>query len=141
MKVSALFVHRLFVVWVLLTASATATASADLLRDYLWTHRVLVTFSADESVPERLILLKQIEQHPCEFRRRDLVHIDLIAGSADYQSLGQRFSVSSKDFRLVLIGKDGKTKLSANAAELADIFVLIDTMPMRKKEMRGERCQ
>ncbi len=116
-------------------------ASADLLREYLWTNRVLVTFSAHESTPERLLLLRQIEQHKCEFRRRDLVHIDLIAGSVDYRSLGQRFSVSGKDFKIALVGKDGKTRLDADKAALQDIFVLIDTRPMRKKEMLVEKCQ
>ena len=121
--------------------AASATASVDVLRDYLWTNRVIVTFSANESAPERRLLLKQIAQYPCEFRKRDLVHIDLIFGSADYQSLSQRFAIDGKDFKLVLIGKDGKIKLHTTAVSLEDIFALIDTMPMRKKEMRGEKCQ
>lgn len=121
--------------------AATATASVDVLRDYLWTNRVIVTFSTNESTPERLLLIKQIAQYPCEFRKRDLVHIDLISGSVDYQSLSQRFAMEGKDFKLVLIGKDGKIKLQATAVALEDIFALIDTMPMRKKEMRGEKCQ
>ena len=121
--------------------AASATASVDVLRDYLWTNRVIVTFSANESAPERLLLLRQIAQHPCEFRKRDLVHIDLISGSVDYQSLSQRFAMDGKDFKLVLIGKDGKMKLHTTAVSLEDIFALIDTMPMRKKEMRGEKCQ
>jgi hypothetical protein len=113
----------------------------DVLRDYLWTNRVIITFSTSESTPERLLLIKQIAQYPCEFRKRDLVHIDLISGSVDYQSLSQRFAMEGKDFKLVLIGKDGKIKLQATAVALEDIFALIDTMPMRKKEMRGEKCQ
>lgn len=121
--------------------AASATASVDVLRDYLWTNRVIVTFSTNESTPERLLLIKQIAQYPCEFRKRDLVHIDLISGSVDYQSLSQRFAMEGKDFKLVLIGKDGKIKLQATAVALEDIFALIDTMPMRKKEMRGEKCQ
>lgn len=121
--------------------AASATASVDVLRDYLWTNRVIVTFSTNESTPERRLLIKQIAQYPCEFRKRDLVHIDLISGSVDYQSLSQRFAMEGKDFKLVLIGKDGKIKLQATAVALEDIFALIDTMPMRKKEMRGEKCQ
>ena len=139
MKVFSLFLRQLVAGTVLLAASATA--SVDVLRDYLWTNRVIVTFSANESAPERLLLLRQIAQHPCEFRKRDLVHIDLISGSVDYQSLSQRFAMDGKDFKLVLIGKDGKIKLHTTAVSLEDIFALIDTMPMRKKEMRGEKCQ
>lgn len=139
MKVFSLFLRQLVAGAVLLAASATA--SVDLLRDYLWTNRVIITFSTNESTPERLLLIKQIAQYPCEFRKRDLVHIDLISGSVDYQSLSQRFAMEGKDFKLVLIGKDGKIKLQATAVALEDIFALIDTMPMRKKEMRGEKCQ
>lgn len=139
MKVFSLFLRQLVAGAVLLAASATA--SVDVLRDYLWTNRVIITFSTNESTPERLLLIKQIAQYPCEFRKRDLVHIDLISGSVDYQSLSQRFAMEGKDFKLVLIGKDGKIKLQATAVALEDIFALIDTMPMRKKEMRGEKCQ
>jgi hypothetical protein len=139
MKVFSLFLRQLVAGAVLLAASATA--SVDVLRDYLWTNRVIITFSTSESTPERLLLIKQIAQYPCEFRKRDLVHIDLISGSVDYQSLSQRFAMEGKDFKLVLIGKDGKIKLQATAVALEDIFALIDTMPMRKKEMRGEKCQ
>ena len=139
MKVFSLFLRQLVAGAVLL--AATATASVDVLRDYLWTNRVIITFSANESTPERRLLIKQIALHPCEFRKRDLVHIDLISGSVDYQSLSQRFAMEGKDFKLVLIGKDGKIKLQATAVALEDIFALIDTMPMRKKEMRGEKCQ
>jgi hypothetical protein len=139
MKVFSLFLRQLVAGAVLLAASATA--SVDVLRDYLWTNRVIITFSTSESTPERLLLIKQIAQYPCEFRKRDLVHIDLISGSVDYQSLSQRFAMEGKDFKLVLIGKDGKIKLLTTAVALEDIFALIDTMPMRKKEMRGEKCQ
>ncbi len=139
MKAFLLSLTRLLVGFLLLSASAAA--SADLLREYLWTNRVLVTFSSYEKTPERLLLLRQIEEHSCEFMRRDLVHIDLLAGSIDYQSLSKRFSVGNEDFKLVLVGKDGKTKLYTNSSALEEIFVLIDAMPMRKKEMRGEKCQ
>jgi hypothetical protein len=138
MKNFSFFINPLAFGIVLLLASNRA--SADPLRDYLWTNRVLVTFSAHESIPERLLLLRQIEQYKCEFRKRDLVHIDLIAGSVDYQSLGQRFPVSDKDFKIFLLGKDGKTRLYTDKAALQDIFVLIDTRPIRKKEMLVEKC-
>lgn len=116
------------------------SASADLLKDYLWTNRVLITFSDKVDSPERLDLLRQITRQSCEYRKRDLVHIDLIYGSIDYQTLSQKFSVSPREFKLVLIGKDGKLKLYTNTVVLDDIFALIDTMPIRKKEMRVESC-
>ena len=40
-------------------------------------------------------------------------------------------------FRVVLIGKDGGVKLrQEEPISVADLFALIDSMPMRKQEMR-----
>jgi len=42
-------------------------------------------------------------------------------------------------FTVVLIGKDGGEKLRREeGANLGEIFGLIDTMPMRRREMRGK---
>jgi len=42
-------------------------------------------------------------------------------------------------FMVVLIGKDGGEKLRREeGATLGEIFGLIDTMPMRRREMRGK---
>ena len=115
-------------------------AQADQLKDYMWTHRVLVTFSSDKSSPERLSVIQQIGQYSCEFRKRDLVHIDLIAGSAAYQTLSQQFSITDKAFRLVLVGKDGKVKLNTDNASMKELFTFIDAMPLRKRELSTEKC-
>ncbi len=116
------------------------SARADQLKDYQWTHRVLVTFSSDKSAPERLSIIQQIAQHSCEFRKRDLVHIDLVAGSAAYQTLSQQFSITDKAFRLVLVGKDGKVKLNTDNASMKELFAFIDGMPLRKREVSTEKC-
>jgi hypothetical protein len=87
-----------------------------------------------------LSIIKQITEHPCEFRKRDLVHIDLIAGSNDYHALSQKFSITDKEFKLVLVGKDGKVKLNTNSASIKELFVFIDGMPLRKREVSTERC-
>ena len=85
--------------------------------------------------------MKQIAQFECEFRDRDLIHIDLIAGSHDFRVLSQKFSVSSNDFKLVLIGKDGEVKLRTSNPSLEAVMTLIDSMPMRQRERRNGKCQ
>ena len=85
--------------------------------------------------------MKQIAQFECEFRDRDLIHIDLIAGSHDFRVLSQKFSVSSNDFKLVLIGKDGEVKLRTSNPSLEAVMTLIDSMPMRQQERRNGKCQ
>jgi len=114
--------------------------SAEPLKEHIWKHRVIVTFSASKDTPERLLHIEQIEQYQCQFSDRDLVHIDLIAGSNDYRLLSQRFSVSGTDFRLVLVGKDGGVKLSTGRPTLEPVFTLIDAMPMRQRERRDDKC-
>ncbi|MFZ4692580.1 MAG: DUF4174 domain-containing protein [Burkholderiaceae bacterium] len=114
---------------------------AEILKDYRLTNRVILTFSNSEENPDRQLLIQQIKQYPCEYMKRDLVHIDLIKGTDQYNRLSQKFSLpESTSFKLLLLGKDGEIKLSTNRVELNDVFSLIDTMPMRKREMQSEKC-
>ena len=114
---------------------------AESLKDYRWTNRVIITFSNSEENPDRRFLIQQIKQYPCEYRKRDLVHIDLIQGSDEYNRLSQKVSLPERNsFKFLLIGKDGEIKLSTNHVELKDVFTLIDTMPMRKREIHSEKC-
>ena len=113
---------------------------AEPLTQYLWKRRVVLSFSAAKSTPERIFLLKQIEQYQCEFDDRQMVHIDLIAGSNDHQLLSRQFSVPNKNFNLVLLGKDGDVKLLTSQPSLENLLTLIDTMPMRQRELRIGSC-
>ena len=114
---------------------------AEILKDYRWTNRVIITFSNTEENPDRQFLIQQIRQYPCEYMVRDLVHIDLIQGTDEYKRLSQKFSVSDRTaFKLLLLGKDGEVKLKTNSSDLKELFSLIDTMPMRKRETQSEKC-
>ena len=135
-----LFFSRVIVLAINLLAT-NLSVSAEPLRDYLWVNRVIITFSNSESNNERRLLIQQIEQHRCDFRKRDLVHIDLIQGTDQYQRLSQRFLISGDEFKLLLLGKDGELKLNTNSSDLLGIFSLIETMPMRKREIQNDKCQ
>jgi len=114
---------------------------AEPLTQYLWKRRVVLSFSVAESTPERISLLKQIKQYQCEFDDRQMVHIDLIAGSSDHQLLSRQFSVPNKNFNLVLLGKDGGVKLLTSQPSVENLLTLIDTMPMRQRELRIGSCR
>ncbi|WP_202405758.1 MULTISPECIES: DUF4174 domain-containing protein [Halomonadaceae] len=45
-------------------------------------------------------------------------------------------SAQPDDVSVVLIGKDGGVKQRSRGLDVAGIFSLIDTMPMRQREMR-----
>ena len=114
---------------------------AEPLAQYLWKRRVVLSFSAAESTPERISLLKQIEQYQCEFDDRQMVHIDLLAGSSDHLLLSRQLSLADMDFNLVLLGKDGDVKLLTSQPSLEKLLTLIDTMPMRQRELRMGNCR
>jgi len=114
---------------------------AEPLTQYLWKRRVVLSFSDAESTPERISLLKQIKQYQCEFDDRQMVHVDLIAGSSDHQLLSRQFSVPNKNFNLVLLGKDGDVKLLTSQPSVENLLTLIDTMPMRQRELRIGSCR
>ena len=130
--------RRLFVIFFLVSAMPAQSMT---LEDYLWKNRVIITFSSDEQHPERLSIKEQIDLHRCGFRDRDLVHIDLIQGSAGFDEMSQKFSVSGEGFQLLLLGKDGGVKKRTSTVSLEEVFSLIDTMPMRRREMRDDDCQ
>jgi hypothetical protein len=51
--------------------------------------------------------------------------------------LRDAYADSASGFQVVLVGKDGGVKLrSAEPIAADDFFALIDTMPMRRREMR-----
>jgi len=114
---------------------------AEVLKDYLGTNRVIITFSNSEANSDRHLLIQQIAQFQCDYKKRDLAHIDLIQGTDQYQRMSQKFSISGgSEFRLLLVGKDGEVKLNTKNSELREVFSLIDTMPMRKREIQSEKC-
>ncbi|MEY3980280.1 MAG: DUF4174 domain-containing protein [Oxalobacteraceae bacterium] len=130
-----------WLVLICLSLCLNEVVSSAPLEQYLGKHRVIVTFSAASTSPERLELHRQIEQYQCEFDDRELIHVDLIAGSNQYGLLSQHFTVKGHHFSLLLIGKDGDLKMHTDTPNLKPVFVLIDKMPMRQKERGASVCQ
>ena len=51
----------------------------------------------------------------------------------------QRFVVAGKQFRVMLVGKDGNVKLDRHKPVFTkELFALIDAMPMRQHEMQQD---
>ena len=86
-------------------------------------------------------------------RERDLVVIGLAGSDAGHvgpdaltrqaaQTLRADLQLDPGAFSVVLIGKDGGVKVRAGETmRLTDIFARIDTMPMRRQEMRRQERQ
>merc|ERR1712081_17091 len=77
------------------------------LSEYRWNKRIIVTYAPSEQHPEILKLKEEIAERSCEYNNRNLVH--------------RHINSDEQDFKLVLIGYDGGSK-----------------MPMRRREMRND---
>jgi hypothetical protein len=136
------------------TMAAQASGQVKIrLEDYRWKHRLILAFSPSTEDPGYRAFAKEIAVQAEEVIDRDLLvfHIletgeiklgesSLQTGAGDY--LRESFSISPGRFTVLLIGKDGGVKLRREGGvELNEIFSLIDTMPMRQREMKEKSKQ
>ena len=121
------------------------------LSDYQWKNRLLLVFtpSADNRVYQEL--RHELRKEQAELEERDLVVVHLIgenSGSVQEQgvdpesvrSLRKLYGVNPEALTFVLIGKDGGEKArQVDGFDLQALFVRIDAMPMRQREMRERK--
>lgn len=96
-------------------------------------HLLLFAPSADD---DRLARMERaMQEHATALSDRDLVVHRVVAGAP--ASLRDAYGVPADAFCLILVGKDGGEKLRRHEpVDLSGIFALIDSMPMRRREMR-----
>lgn len=100
--------------------------------------------STQEKIPRRLLLFGQ--EHPEFATQLTLLSKDSIGlkdrdiSIEQFSSRGlasTQFNINPKEFTVILIGKDGSEKYrSRSPIELNKLFSIIDSMPMRKEEMK-----
>ena len=120
------------------SAALGASTSDDPLAIYRWKSRVIVALTPSATDPnlDRQRRLYHDMGHGA--RERDLVLVEAVGPSPAAAALRRRFDVVS-GFTALLIGKDGGEKLRSDTpVGPADLFPLIDTMPMRQQEMRKD---
>jgi hypothetical protein len=122
------------------------SAGETALAGYRWQNRVLLVFAPD--VDSTLYLRQQemlLDAKP-GLNERDVVVISVLKDIVSTKErpdapvapddLRDAYDVLPHDFRVVLIGRDGGVKLRQDEPVLAaDLFALIDSMPMRKEAM------
>jgi len=124
-------------------------ANASPLSDYRWQQRPLLIFSPDAGDVRLHETMQALYTRQCELSDR-LMNIIVILGTGQSTQYGQpllpeqavqlrnRFGLSSSEFAVLLIGKDGREEYRAQSApELSQIFALVDSMPMRIEEMNA----
>jgi hypothetical protein len=121
------------------------------LTQFQWKNRLLFIFAEKASDPSFKKLQNQIIAQNAEVDDRNLIVFEVPAqGPArmntipldrkDADSIRNHFAISNDTFSLILVGKDGGIKLKrSDQIDLTEVFELIDSMPMRQREMRQKR--
>jgi len=122
------------------------------LDKYRWKNRPVLIFAASSKDSSYLKQKSEFEGMSDELEDRDIIVIELLESGKsmtpevsitdEQQSfLRKQFDVVD-DFIFILIGKDGTVKLKTGQPVLSDdLFELIDSMPMRKEEIRRKENQ
>ena len=114
-----------------------------------WERRPLLVFAPSAEAPLALALRDALGRADAGLFDRDMVVIEVYGNDAARADgaplpsgtaarLRQRFGVAATQELVVLVGKDGGEKLRTASPDLDAVFRLIDTMPMRRREM-GDR--
>lgn len=130
----------------LASVSAYSADAPSTLMQYQRKSRVLVLSAPTEDDGNLNRQLDEVALTPEEFESRDMVLVTLLdnaASTAGDRELSSEEATSARaalglrpgSFALRLIGKDGSVKLSGETAtSMAEIYTLIDAMPMRQRE-------
>jgi hypothetical protein len=117
------------------------------MTDYKWKYRPLVVFAKSESAAPLAAQRRIVAANRPALAERNVVVIWVVGDSVSAElgpgpgmsasALRSRFGAGDAAFRVLLVGKDGGTKLSSAAPlGIAALNGTIDAMPMRRNEMR-----
>jgi hypothetical protein len=116
---------------------ASSQPAAIDLSTHQWKDRVIVIFAPAAADANAVQQRASLEADPQAIAGRDLVVIEVIGDLPNATALRRQYGVPVDQFAVLLIGKDGGEKLRAAApVEPSEIFRLIDSMPMRQREIR-----
>jgi hypothetical protein len=115
------------------------------LESLRWQSRVVVVLAgaSDDALLEEQSRLLDVAA--AGLQERDIVVVKDAAGAVTIDDVAQpgptglrdAYGAPSSGFQVLLIGKDGGVKLRSGVPVGADeLFALIDTMPMRRREMQ-----
>ena len=136
----------LLVVTMIAALDSLAMDANSMTRDFIWEKRVLLLFTPDDGhagFQQQNQILSEVKDGMAE---RDMTTIRAMADGTltvdnTKQSIAatdfyQRYSVRENEFRVILVGKDSTVKLDKKSiVTAAELFELIDAMPMRQYEM------
>lgn len=127
-----------------LAPSSSANAA---MSKYRWSKRPLLVFAPSAGDARLAAQRSAIASASRDILERDMVVVFVAGDRVETQygprvgmgatALRRKYGVANDAFRAVLVGKDGGVKLSrSDVTPTRAIFGLIDSMPMRRQEMR-----
>ena len=123
---------RLALATLMLLASGLP-AGAEPLSEYRWEKRPIVVFAPDRLDPRRVEQLDRFEGARSMLEERENV---VIVDTEQTSGLRQHFEPDP--FTVILVGKDGTEKLRRTQPVSVEVLTeLVDSMPMRRREMRA----
>ena len=142
----------------LLALTLTMTLQAQTISSLTDRYRILLVFAPTPQDPQLQLQIKAFDHHESDLRDRDLLIVPVIAQSVppiapetlrllhppavspqEQLTLRTRFHVAPGDFTAILLGKDGGEKFrSPTPVTPARINQIIDSMPMRREEMKRQ---
>ncbi|MCB1885000.1 MAG: DUF4174 domain-containing protein [Geminicoccaceae bacterium] len=125
-------------------SATTVQAGDDPLGHWRWERRVLVVAAPARTDPSFEAQERVLAADAGGLLERDLIVVEIV-GDAVWASNGDtpealalraRLDLPPDRFAVRLVGKDGRVKLAEDAPIALDrLFALIDSMPMRRREM------
>ena len=120
------------------------------MRSYRWKNRPLLVFAPHRDHAAFKRQQKLLGGRGASLRDRNMIVIFVVGenvsaryGAAPQQSaaaLRRQYSVSGKEFAVLLVGKDtGIKRRSGQPVAMETLFRQIDQMPMRRQEMRRKK--
>jgi len=116
--------------------SRSSAAALD-LHQYQWKNRLLLIFAPTETDATYQQQRQLLDASAAEVKERDLIVLPVVEAAAN-QDLRTQFNIANGAFAVILIGKDGGEKARfERVISAAQLFAIIDAMPMRQSEMKG----
>ena len=112
-----------------------------------WQKRAILVLAEAPSDAALVEQVRRLAAAAAELAERDVVIVEatrdgsrmvgLDSDAPTMERLRQVYAGGREGFQVLLIGKDGGVKLqAAEPVDVAELFALIDSMPMRRREMR-----
>ena len=120
-----------------LLLAAVAIAQVPDLNSLQWKNRVLLLFAPEPSNNQLDRQEGKLKTEQQGLDERDMKVFEITGHSPEAEALRSHFGVKEDQFAIVLVGKDGGCKLKkTEPVEVSSLFAKIDSMPMRRAEMR-----